>query len=218
MTGWSGPAAAALAGFEEAAHDVVALVRRLDTGGGTDRAADWSVPGLGVWDLRALVGHTSRALITVATYLDVPATTEDLATAADYVVATTALTVVDPAAVAERGRQAGRELGADPAAALEQHAATAIDKVRGSDPEAIIHTAGGGMRVRSYLPTRTFELVVHGFDIADAAGIVPGFGSAALVQAVSVAAEAAAGLGQGPGLLRALAGRGPWPDRFSVVS
>jgi hypothetical protein len=30
-------------------------------------------PGLGDWDLRSLVGHTSRSLVTVETYLDHPA-------------------------------------------------------------------------------------------------------------------------------------------------
>ena len=28
----------------------------------------WELPGLGAWDIRALVGHTSRALLTVETY------------------------------------------------------------------------------------------------------------------------------------------------------
>ena len=34
--------------------------------------ADLSGPGLGEWDLRALVGHTSRSLVTVITYLEQP--------------------------------------------------------------------------------------------------------------------------------------------------
>ena len=29
----------------------------------------WTEPGLGEWDVRSLVGHTSRALLTVETYL-----------------------------------------------------------------------------------------------------------------------------------------------------
>ena len=31
-------------------------------------------PGLGVWDVRGLIGHTSRAMSTVITYLKMPAT------------------------------------------------------------------------------------------------------------------------------------------------
>lgn len=30
---------------------------------------DWDKPGLGEWDVRSLVGHTNRALLTVETYL-----------------------------------------------------------------------------------------------------------------------------------------------------
>ena len=44
----------------------------------------WTEPGLGEWDLRALVGHTSRSLITVETYLGQPAETEDLTSPAAY--------------------------------------------------------------------------------------------------------------------------------------
>lgn len=210
MRGWSGAAATGLAAFEQAAEDVVALVRLID--------ADWDGPGLGVWNLRSLVGHTSRSLVTVTTYLDVSAATEDLRTAADYVTATTARAAANPAAVAERGRQAGRELGDDPAAAFAERATIAVAKVRAADPEALISTVGGGMRVWTYLPTRTFELVVHGFDIADAVGIHPDFGGAALAAASALAAEAAVALGHGPDLLRGLTGRGPWPDEFVVVS
>ena len=32
-------------------------------------ADEWDRPGLGEWSVRALVGHTSRALLTVETYL-----------------------------------------------------------------------------------------------------------------------------------------------------
>jgi hypothetical protein len=37
--------------------------------------------------------------------------------------------------------------------------------------DALIHTIGGGMRLRHYLPTRTFELVVHRLDITAATGL-----------------------------------------------
>ena len=33
----------------------------------------WARPALGEWDVRALTGHTSRALTTVETYLATPA-------------------------------------------------------------------------------------------------------------------------------------------------
>jgi hypothetical protein len=42
----------------------------------------WDEPGLGVWTVRDLVGHTSRSLLTVEAYLDKPADAVELASAA----------------------------------------------------------------------------------------------------------------------------------------
>ena len=80
-------------------------------------SAAWDGPGLGVWDLRALFGHTSRALVTVVTYLGRPAAAEEVATPEAYYAVIRA-GGADPAAVAERGRAAGAALGADPAASF----------------------------------------------------------------------------------------------------
>ena len=46
--------------------------------------AKWDGPGLGDWDLRSLVGHASRSLITVSTYLQTTAEQEDLADPVEY--------------------------------------------------------------------------------------------------------------------------------------
>ncbi len=46
--------------------------------------ASYDGPGLGDWDLRALVGHTSRSVVTVLTYLDRPATEAVHGSAAAY--------------------------------------------------------------------------------------------------------------------------------------
>src|SRR4051812_44038244 len=48
----------------------------------------WDGPGLGEWDVRALVGHTSRSLVTVETYLARPATEVDVASPTGYYEAT----------------------------------------------------------------------------------------------------------------------------------
>ena len=72
----------------------------------------WDRPGLGEWDVRALVGHTSRALLTVETYLARPAPAADVASAADYFRATR--TAAAGAAVAARGRDAGPPWAAIP--------------------------------------------------------------------------------------------------------
>lgn len=187
--------------YLEAAEAYADLVDRLPVDlGGPD------APGLGSWDLRALVGHTSRSLVTVSTYLAQPAETVDVPSAAAYYLAVRDLT--SGADVDERGRQAGLALGDDPQGAVRRLLETVADDLVAATDEQLLTTLAGGMRLRDYLPTRTFELVVHGTDIAVAAGLdwlPPGD---ALAEAVSLAAEIAVSAGDGVGVLRALTGRG----------
>lgn len=174
----------------------------------------WTTPGLGEWDLRALVGHTSRSLVTVETYLGQPAATEELPSPAAYLAA---IATVDPASVADRGRVAGEALGEDPASAVRALVDRVLPLVAGDD-DPLISTVGGGMRLRQYLPTRTFELVVHGLDIAEAAGLpAPAYSAALLAAVLELAAAAAVLGGRGPELLLALTGRTALPAGFSVV-
>jgi hypothetical protein len=56
----------------------------------------WNEPGLGVWDIRALVGHTSRSLLTVESYLARPAAAVQIPSAADYFRATPPPTRLSP--------------------------------------------------------------------------------------------------------------------------
>jgi hypothetical protein len=193
--------------FAEAAEAFAELVRAIP-------ADAWPGPGLGEWDLRSLVGHTSRSLITVETYLRQPADREEAASAAAYY---DAISTVDPAAVVGRGREAGRALGDDPVATIQALVPRVLALVeRAGNP--LITTAAGGMRLRTYLPTRTLELVVHGLDIAAAASLpVPVYGSAVLSEVAEVAAGAAVLQGRGIELIRALTGRGRLPEGFSVV-
>jgi hypothetical protein len=59
----------------------------------------WNRPGLGEWDVRGLVGHTSRSLLLVEACLARPAAAVDVPTAADYYLATRAV-AADPAVTA----------------------------------------------------------------------------------------------------------------------
>jgi hypothetical protein len=61
-------------------------------------------PGLGDWDLRALVGHTSRSLVTVETYLDRPAAEVGVPTAAAYYRRIADAGGASTPAITERGR------------------------------------------------------------------------------------------------------------------
>jgi uncharacterized protein (TIGR03083 family) len=194
--------------FAEAARTFVDLVRRLPH----DR---WDGPGLGEWDLRSLVGHTSRSLVTVETYLRQPVDTEEVPTPAAYYVA---IADLDDAAVVDRGRQAGQALGANPAEFVDALAQRVRAQVETAG-NPLMHTAAGGMRLENYLSTRTFELVVHSLDIAAAVPDVepPEFSDQLLSEVARVAATAAVLRGSGVELLLALTGRAALSPGFSMV-
>ncbi|HEX5813429.1 MAG TPA: maleylpyruvate isomerase N-terminal domain-containing protein [Pseudonocardia sp.] len=177
----------------------------------------WDGPGLGEWDLRALVGHTSRSLITVVTYLGQPAATEEVGTPEAYYAMIARAGGASSPGVAERGRAAGAALGDEPAVAfraLQADATAALDRATDDD---LLTTIVGGMRLAAYLPTRTFELTVHGADIAAATGLPVTFPPAVLAEAAALAARTAVELGRGPAVLAALTGRVALPPGFSVV-
>lgn len=178
----------------------------------------WSGTGLGEWDLRSLIGHTSRSLTTVATYLDSPADTEDIASPEQYYVHVRELTaVLGPDAILERGRRAGADLGADPAASVDALSNAVIARLGAGEDRLIRVIGGSGIRLHSYLPTRTFELAVHGLDIAAAAGVPFTLPDEVLVETTLLATRIAVALGDGATVLRALTGRATLPGGYSVV-
>lgn len=189
-----------------------------------DLAADipaerYDGPGLGDWDLRSLVGHTGRSLVTVATYLTTRAETVAASSPAAYFAAVSRIETADTAgAIRQRGGDAGRALGDDPVRTLREWrdaAEEALDGLGGEDP--VVETIAGGMRVSDYLPTRTFELTVHCLDIARATGL--GFEPPydALAATLGVATGSALELGLATDVVLALTGRQPLPDGCSVV-
>jgi uncharacterized protein (TIGR03083 family) len=194
----------------------VAAARAVDAAVAQVPGEAWEGPGLGAWTLRDLVGHTSRSLVTVIDYLARPVTTQVVPSAAAYYGAVAAGSV-DAAAVTERGRQAGRDLGPDPAARFHALVEEATGVAEATDPDLVVHTIVGGMRVAAYLPTRTFELCVHGLDLTAATGIEVDLPRAALEEAAALAAVAAVQRGRGPEVLLALTGRRELPPGFSVV-
>jgi Mycothiol maleylpyruvate isomerase N-terminal domain len=175
----------------------------------------WDRPGLGEWDVRALVGHTSRSLLTVETYLGRPAASVALAAAADYFRATRAAAA--DRAVATRGRDAGVALGADPAAAVAEIAARVLPLVDARDGTERVSTIVGGMRLVDYLPTRTFELTVHTADLAAALEVPVDVPATSARQALHLVADLAVADGLAGPLLRAATGRPGLPPSFSVL-
>lgn len=176
----------------------------------------WEETGLGEWSIRDLVGHTSRALLTVESYLDKPAAGAEVGSAVKYfrlVLASSG----DPAAVAQRGRDAGATLGDDPAVSVEAIVHRVLDRVRAADGDALVATPVGGMRLVDYLPTRTFELTVHTCDLATALGRPLDVPESAATQSLAVLGGLAVEAGVAPSLLLSATGRQPLPAGFSVL-
>ena len=186
--------------FEEAASFLADVVSRI-------RDEQWNRPGLGEWDVRALVGHAGRALTTLVQYSSQPAEGEEIPSAVDYLLRVPS---GDQAAIAERGWKAGVELGDDPAGRIREMVASALEVVRAKEADALIAVIGGtGMRFEEYLQTRTFELVVHAIDLARAIDAPVAPPSGALASATALATRAAVRGGRGVDLLLALTGRSP---------
>jgi Mycothiol maleylpyruvate isomerase N-terminal domain len=172
----------------------------------------WDRPGLGEWDVRALAGHTSRALVTVETYFAHPAAAADIASPAGYFRATRAAAAT--AAVAARGREAGAALGNDSAAAVAQIAARVLALVDTQDGTELVTTIAGGMRLSDYLPTRTFELAVHTADLATVLGVPPDVPATAAAQALAIVTDLAVADGlAGPSVLMPVK---HWPRAYAV--
>jgi uncharacterized protein (TIGR03083 family) len=178
--------------------------------------ATWDGPGLGEWDLRSLVGHASRSLITVSTYLQ---TAPGAKRTSPIRSSTTGRgrRLQRGHRGDRRARQAGGPSWAPTPATIDGLVAKALDDVAAVDDPLIAAIGGLGIRLSSYLPTRVLELAVHGLDVARAAGVDFTLPADALTDATVLAARIGVALGQGETVLMALTGRSTLPAGFSVV-
>lgn len=175
----------------------------------------WTEPGLGEWDVRALVGHTSRSLLTVEAYLATPAASVQIETTAEYYRATRGIQAGPD--VAQRGRDAGAALGEDPVSTVRTIRDRVVPLVEAQQGNELVTTIVGGMRLAEYLPTRTFELVVHTADLARALSLELDVPPDAALPALGLIAELAVGDDRAGTLLLALTGRFDLPAAFSVL-
>jgi uncharacterized protein (TIGR03083 family) len=176
----------------------------------------WEQPGLGEWTVRDLVGHASRALLTVEAYVNNPADKVEVEQPVDYFLRAQAA-LANPAAVAERGREAGRGLGADPRGMVRAIAARVLARLQEAPDAALVGTPVGGMRLIDYLPSRVFELVVHTLDLAAALSLEVPLPATATRVALQMLADLAIQPNKAAPLLLAATGRGALPGGYSVL-
>jgi hypothetical protein len=201
--------------FLAAAASFVELVERVPDN-------RWDEYGLGVWNLRELTGHTvSAGFQAVLASLAQPARNCDMPSAAGYYALAR---TVDPAfyqaAVAASEEDARRRavgLGEHPAAVLQPLLSEVAAAVNAAEGGQLVLTPAGGMRVADWLVTRTFELAVHGLDVAAAAGVAHAVPDEVLAEAAALAARVGVEVGDGATVLRALTGRGVLPEGFCVL-
>ena len=178
---------------------------------------------LGAWSLRDLLGHASRAFLTIETYLEAErdASAPQLADSTAYYREVLGRAAADSSAssnaIARRGRAAGRALGDDPVAATREIAARVVALVESTPDDAVVSLPWGWMRLGDYLATRAFELTVHGMDVARATGLeIPEALAESAADAIAVTFDMATPEELTAALL-ALAGRESLPARFSIV-
>ena len=162
------------------------------------------------------MGHTCRALTTVEAYTAHPANRVELERPVDYMMRAME-SLGEPGAVAERGRQAGRELGEKPALAVRETARRGLARLEQIPDNAILGVPVGGMRLVDYLPTRVFELTIHTLDIASAIGKEVEPPPAAMEITLYLMADQALRLGRGPVLALATTGRWTLPEGFTLL-
>jgi uncharacterized protein (TIGR03083 family) len=186
----------------------------------------WEEPGLGQWTVRHLVGHTGRALITVEEYFrdscpeteTAPARDADddpVGGAGEYFLGTHGATRLH-ADVAERGRQAGAELGPVPRSVVADLVTRVGALVRQAPESAVFVTRFGVQPFATYLCTRTVELVVHTVDIGHAVAVEPVIPDDAARLTLAVMMETARRRGAAVEVVRALGGRARLAPGFSL--
>jgi uncharacterized protein (TIGR03083 family) len=197
--------------FETAAHCFLDLV-------GEVRPALWEEPALGSWNVRSLVGHTSRAITVVETYLLADPAAEMTAPDAETYYAEAFTKYTDNDAVAARGVEAGKTLTEDSGTLFEAALGRALELIASNAPDRLVAIGPIGIPLSEYLRTRVFELVVHSMDIAKATDLDHGIPTHVVANTADLAARVAVRKGNGEDILFAMTGRRPLPLRYSILA
>jgi len=179
-------------------------------------ASQWDESALGVWNVRDLVGHTSASLGRIAQFSQQRADKVDIVSAAQHYHVSLAVKGMDDD-IADRGREAGQELGDDIAATIRTSLNKALAVLDTVPDGTIIAYPNGGIKIERYLETRVLELTVHTLDIQAATGIEVEPPREALACTLHLLADLAVDSGHGGQLALLATGRGVIADRFSVL-
>lgn len=182
--------------------------------------SDWLKPGLGVWNVRELAVHASRAWLTTLQYTAEPASLS-LHRPVDYYLAVLNLPGDLHTRVAETSiEQAASVDDSVPvyASALYREASAVVDN---TPDDQVIASLAGGIRLIDYLPSRVLEMVTHGIDIHDALGSEPEVPVSAMSVSLELLSQIAAErlpADQSAGLVRALTGRAPFAGDINLLA
>ena len=176
----------------------------------------WESAGLGVWTVRDLVGHTSRAMTTLERYCDQPGGQVEVETPVSYFLRAME-SIANPEDVAERRRQSGQDLGPDPAETVREIAGRVLVGLEQVSDDLVLALPVGGMRLIDYLPTRIFELVIHGLDLASVIGVANEPPRAPTEVTLHLLSDLALESGKPAALILAVTGRRSLPERFNLV-
>jgi hypothetical protein len=182
----------------------------------------WDAPGLGVWSVRELVGHTGLAFANVEreiTTLGQPSVPDGgvPSTAVDFYQSGMAIPGVNER-VAQRGRDAGEALGDDPITSVRALEARVRDLLGRTPDDTVIATPIASLSLSEYLLTKTFELTVHTLDLAAALDLAVDVPAAPLSESLGLALAARRRTPDAAvALLRALTGRAPLPASYTVL-
>jgi uncharacterized protein (TIGR03083 family) len=184
---------------------------------GQVRDDQWELPGLGVWSVRSLAGHTARAILTVENYLAQEEPDEISIASAEAYYASVYPQIGGAEGIAARGVEAGVWLGDDPVAQVAAALSRARALIDAQPANRLVSIGGMGIQLQEYLRTRVLELVVHTIDLSHATGIAHSLTDEAISTTLHLATTTAADHGDGETVLMALTGRAPLPEGFSVV-
>jgi uncharacterized protein (TIGR03083 family) len=195
--------------YLEAGEFFASVVDQVDIDG-------WDEPALGEWCARDLAGHTYRAFTTILSYSAKPGDKVDLERPVEYFLEAFK-SLADPKQVAERGRAAGLEIIDDPRMMVRGFAMYVKNKLEELSDDHIMATPVGGIRLIDYLPTRTFELVIHTMDLAKSLGVDATPPEKGMAATLEILGQIALYRGHASDLVLAATGRGGLPNGFSVL-